>query len=778
MESAKNKDARRIDNVKPSRNRNAPEEHHKVNEPITTQKLASARLQEINSLQSSIWKAKSAVNTLAFQSLPRGLRRRAASHNVLRLPFRLRAKALQEMAMSAPKPTKIRRRMRKIKIRSLVDKYLKRQGKNKWLETHIWHTKRMKMINLWGYRLAMHPNTKSERTTYRASKHLAIIHDASYFGCIELSGLFSDIVAIANTITDASLPSVGSARYSKGQRIGHTNVYEYLGYPSKHVCPATFLWKPSSTECEGSVLWIWIHPASFNETFSFLKEAVDACRMTSMQEVQVVDRRKELLRFDLSGPRSTALLQSILDPVDDSDFTEAVNESVQQRNGRLWRKMASLRSSSSLSPGCVLGLAVKDPRIKFPQKVPLRTKHITPEAKTCVAQVIRQWPLDSAYSDIWDASVRKKLLENKKGDQELNRRREEKKAVGARLDFTSEDSIIPILLIQRGDSMSDGGISTAKQSVDNTEVTEGWTLIIPQGWGTSFWKSFIFAGARACGINNIRSMHFESGHGSFPYDTPGTRAYEYQRQIFKEKAKIIWEQKPPSKRANFEKLGVKYPFEASFEYLIPTSVAESNTPSTVVKTLQMQEIQRPVNWLLQSDRLITLLLSCQTIEEADKHLRYEIERLISNRGLDLPLSLRLDHALLKVRIKYIDSRKPQPNAMIYLLYDEKDYMRYTHKLANKGNACKKNKNNTNTECKMEIDMQSIPFPPNHHIGYLTNGGFSLTTGCGFGVGACTAQGILKALDIDKKQKRKTKMVVLIRNSNATECHPAEMHLLA
>ena len=26
-------------------------------------------------------------------------------------------------------------------------------AKKKWLETHLWHTKRMKMIDIWGYRL-------------------------------------------------------------------------------------------------------------------------------------------------------------------------------------------------------------------------------------------------------------------------------------------------------------------------------------------------------------------------------------------------------------------------------------------------------------------------------------------------------------------------------------------------------------------------------------------------------------------------------------------------
>lgn len=38
-----------------------------------------------------------ALNQLAFQSLPRGLRRRAASHNIKRIPVKLREKAKGEV---------------------------------------------------------------------------------------------------------------------------------------------------------------------------------------------------------------------------------------------------------------------------------------------------------------------------------------------------------------------------------------------------------------------------------------------------------------------------------------------------------------------------------------------------------------------------------------------------------------------------------------------------------------------------------------------------------
>ena len=57
------------------------------------------------------------------------------------------------------------------KPKNLLEEYARRQRKHAWLETHIWHAKRMRMIDTWGYRLADHPNDKGFRACYRAVKN-------------------------------------------------------------------------------------------------------------------------------------------------------------------------------------------------------------------------------------------------------------------------------------------------------------------------------------------------------------------------------------------------------------------------------------------------------------------------------------------------------------------------------------------------------------------------------------------------------------------------------
>ncbi|VDN44076.1 unnamed protein product, partial [Gongylonema pulchrum] len=86
----------------------------------------------------------------AIQRLPRHMRRRAMSYNVRRLP-----RAQRRFAKSATAASKHRKkapsRFWRRRPRNLLLNYVRRQRKQIWLETHIWHAKRFRMIEKWGY---------------------------------------------------------------------------------------------------------------------------------------------------------------------------------------------------------------------------------------------------------------------------------------------------------------------------------------------------------------------------------------------------------------------------------------------------------------------------------------------------------------------------------------------------------------------------------------------------------------------------------------------------
>lgn len=149
----------------------------------------------------------------------------------------------------------------------------------------------------------------------------------------------------------------------KGSRAGKTFLYEYLGYPTKLICPLQFLWRPSknNNEQQQRTMWLWIHPSCFAEAYNTIQVAVE--NVDLQESVNVRDLRDAFATFMLSGPRSTAMLQAILAPVEESSVAKN-QDTATAKAAKVWRQLAPLRSSSSLAPGTVIGLTVQDPRLK------------------------------------------------------------------------------------------------------------------------------------------------------------------------------------------------------------------------------------------------------------------------------------------------------------------------------------------------------------------------------------------------------------------------------
>ena len=82
----------------------------------------------------------------------------------------------------------------------------------------------------------------------------------------------------------------------------------------------------------------------------------------SAATVHINDLRDQFIQFDLSGARTTALLQAIVKPVEESELVDN-DTSPTYKSSKIWRDLEHLRSASSLPPGSVIGLTVQDPRL-------------------------------------------------------------------------------------------------------------------------------------------------------------------------------------------------------------------------------------------------------------------------------------------------------------------------------------------------------------------------------------------------------------------------------
>jgi ribonuclease P/MRP protein subunit POP1 len=219
---------------------------------LDLQKFLNAREFEIKALESSMRKCKASNATRVFQQVPRAMRRRTASHNVKRVPKRLRERARREMIEDntptvearkrrprttrariraetakklgilaakkkkkllekpaaegestpqvAPRPT-VHTRPARPKIRRDMlneppkadSKFRKRQVNKTWLPTHLWHAKRAKMTEpskpLWRFAVPLTPTEKCYRPTHRASGQKGVVvWDMSYMSTIGLYG--------------------------------------------------------------------------------------------------------------------------------------------------------------------------------------------------------------------------------------------------------------------------------------------------------------------------------------------------------------------------------------------------------------------------------------------------------------------------------------------------------------------------------------------------------------------------------------------------------------
>ncbi|KAJ1673240.1 Ribonucleases P/MRP protein subunit pop1, partial [Spiromyces aspiralis] len=253
-------------------------------------------------METAMLDAKKASNTRAFQTLPRHLRRRAASHNVKRMPARLRAKALSEIEKSEQqkseeeksKNQKRPNRRQRRKVASVVEEYRLRQRDKRWLETHVWHAKRMQMKERWGIMIAETPNEKSHRASYRAAKDKTLLQDVSFMGTIELKGGRESIVQTMNSVTSPADTSVGAK------------------------------WQQQQEQQQQQQLWLRVHPAMHKKVLDELSLAIKFHGTDG--KVTVTDLSLDLASFELTGDQSTLLLHTVLVPAAASDGDGDVKE--------------------------------------------------------------------------------------------------------------------------------------------------------------------------------------------------------------------------------------------------------------------------------------------------------------------------------------------------------------------------------------------------------------------------------------------------------------------
>lgn len=491
----------------------------------------------------------------------------------------------------------------------LTKEYIRRQRKHIWLETHIWHAKRFKMINRWGYKLPYASCDKTYRACYRASSRHCLLQDISFYGSIELNGTIENIKDGFEHLTSNKCGlSITAKAYISGKREGKIDLFKYDEYPRGSITKISFIWKPPDNILQiNRTLWIFIHPSAY---IKVLEELIKVFKLVNTQKtteiksfirnseyvneesgICLIELKDTINRFRLTGALSQSVLYHAFkcksinvnnneaDNDDNHDecshklqsqsASESQNwfkEFIQTDKGKLshqiqskyWEKYSCCISSpSELIPNIVLNLNIEDPRINRPKK---RTKAITTTKNVDIKsnEIYNELPDNLCYSSIWDIEIREEITKNMMSQYEYCKKRNENALIpGEQCKFEQQLQPIPVLLIQRPGSQINEYKCLGYGS--------GWDIIIPSGYGMCIWLSLIMWGAKPGGLRELNLINHESGYDELLPDSISGKIY-YGEKHYELKNKYF--RLPPNKRYNYNKLSICSPFKAPFQKLI------------------------------------------------------------------------------------------------------------------------------------------------------------------------------------------------------------------
>ena len=575
---------------------------------LDLQAFVAAHEFEIRSLEEGMTTAQAASTSRAFQQVPRGLRRRTASHNPKRVPKRLRPRAKREMAEDntptvesrkrKPRTTRARiraeaarrlgiltarkkgRRLKRAEAagadpgkvaeaksaprkprpkvrRNLLNeppkpkaKFRKRQLNKTWLPTHIWHAKRARMTSpkepLWRFAIPLTPNEKVYRPVHRTQGDRGgVVWERSYMSTVGLYG------------TEA----------------GMQRVLERIGVDEDMLCKEKGAkWRLGSRTwsgllnrraqiearqmCEAQIFWNPLSPEAKAEDDPKKRKRElyirihPAAFLEVFQEVLRLAKMEtpqlyiEDLRYEIGSIELTGPAST---EVLQSVLTPYSTKSrPKTKHAELFQSLKGLTNPSALPAGALLGFTIEDPRLKYPPRRP-RLDGDEEEEEVRLLELIAQWPAEADLQpqSIFDRDARHNA--SRLPSQKVINRRRGRTLPQTHLKPILGDPPIPIVIL-------------ASRSGSATQTQGTWTLLAPWACILPIWYSVVHCplssggNPRFAGLNETRQVAFERGLPWFPADFPATDAgVEWEREQ-RDLRKKAWDRRPKSKRVEWASL--------------------------------------------------------------------------------------------------------------------------------------------------------------------------------------------------------------------------------
>ncbi|VDM16282.1 unnamed protein product [Hydatigera taeniaeformis] len=317
-----------------------------VSPDVDVLRLLAARSAEMMACEASLHVA-TARAIAPLQRLPVRLRRRAASHQLRRLPRRLHLGLSQTVSQKLVKQAKRCRRYRRRsqRLMALATRRVltptgggEGDGRIRWIPTALWHAKRFHMVENWGWRLPFAPTDKMFKALQRATTDRCMLLDHGYLSCFSLSGACNLLKICVEETTlpffvsciGIDLPSDASSSTSFHESVGLLcseaiptqrlmGVARLPNISRSILGPVRILWGPASQNDDGhrcSTVWFWLHPSVSSDAWKLLTslDYISTGSDGSRASLKLVDCTGHLCRMKLIGPFAHQVLADIVKP--------------------------------------------------------------------------------------------------------------------------------------------------------------------------------------------------------------------------------------------------------------------------------------------------------------------------------------------------------------------------------------------------------------------------------------------------------------------------------
>ncbi|EFO83425.1 hypothetical protein CRE_03173 [Caenorhabditis remanei] len=466
----------------------------------------------------------------AAQRLPRHMRRRAMAYDVRRFPRTMRGFAESHLISKHAKkcPSRFARR-RTANTRNKFGRSTSKKGI--WLSTHVWHAKRFRMIQKWGFKIADRSFQRGFRAVLRDSNRNCVIRDRSYYTCLTI--MSTDAYSKMSAFSQKTC----RGQSSRGEEEECHQLYVPDQYPYGYIGPARF---QKLTGVQSDKVHVWIHPASkpqflkaLIEHYKLEKEEKSEFDQFKNSEMTVTIDSEHISRFHLSGPKCLSKLRDSIRLVENESFGSEHNRFLSVANSVF----------SSNRDGEVLYLLIEDPRTTWDRKTGLKHKVVSDDSTA------EDWRGNNKpKSEFWIREFRENAVGKRMSDADFHKQN------GSRIGgVVSTEAKVPIVLIIRN-----GGL----------KALDGVDIIISEPFAKDLWVSLQRRGVRASGLRDEYAAHLESKTLYFPLDDVESEAGKESEAAMKKELTEKYSAKPHNRRCkHWSALSVKYPFEYKWDEL-------------------------------------------------------------------------------------------------------------------------------------------------------------------------------------------------------------------